>query len=467
MLTTGVDIPDLEFIVFLRPVKSRILFEQMLGRGTRKGEKFPDKSHFTVFDCFDGTLLAYFRTRPASPPSRRTSRRARSRRSSRTSGQNRDRDYNIRCLVKRLQRIDKEMSGEARELFAAYIPDGDVGQLRRASCPARFASDFTGTMTAAARRGLPGPAGQLPAAASASSSWPSRPRTRSPPSGSSATPTARNTSPRTTCTPSPASSTRTRTQIEAIRILLDRPQDWSTDALTELRKKLTAHPSASRSRTFRRPTQLRYHKALVDIISMVKHAADEQEPLLHRRGAGRAGASRDVTAGHSIHRRAAAVARPHPRAPGREPLDRPGRLRHRARLLAITAAGAGRPSLRRADSPTCFNELNEAIAQHELTSSKNSGASATPSATTASTTATTSSRSPTCCSSRWPTSAASTLPKGCDWADAPRHEPAPTCTDHYIDILRKLGKQPGILGDIFAGAQSRFNNPVNLKRSSA
>ncbi len=61
MLTTGVDIPDLEYIVFLRPVKSRILFEQMLGRGTRKGEKFSDKSHFTVFDCFDGTLLEYFR----------------------------------------------------------------------------------------------------------------------------------------------------------------------------------------------------------------------------------------------------------------------------------------------------------------------------------------------------------------------------------------------------------------------
>jgi len=61
MLSTGVDIPDLEGIVLLRPVKSRILFEQMLGRGTRKGEHFPAKSHFTVFDCFDGTLLAYFR----------------------------------------------------------------------------------------------------------------------------------------------------------------------------------------------------------------------------------------------------------------------------------------------------------------------------------------------------------------------------------------------------------------------
>jgi len=75
MLTTGVDIPDLEYIVFLRPVKSRILFEQMLGRGTRKGEKFPDKSHFTVFDCFDGTLLEYFRKATAitaEPPERET-----------------------------------------------------------------------------------------------------------------------------------------------------------------------------------------------------------------------------------------------------------------------------------------------------------------------------------------------------------------------------------------------------------
>ena len=37
LMSTGVDIPDLEYPVFLRPIKSRILFEQMLGRGTRKG----------------------------------------------------------------------------------------------------------------------------------------------------------------------------------------------------------------------------------------------------------------------------------------------------------------------------------------------------------------------------------------------------------------------------------------------
>ena len=37
-------------------------------------------------------------------------------------------------------------------------------------------------------------------------------------------------------------------------------------------------------------------------------------------------------------------------------------------------------------------------------------------------------------------------------------------TDHYIDVLRALGQQPGLLGDIFTKALSRFNNPVNLKR---
>lgn len=36
-------------------------------------------------------------------------------------------------------------------------------------------------------------------------------------------------------------------------------------------------------------------------------------------------------------------------------------------------------------------------------------------------------------------------------------------TEHYINVLQVLGKQKGLLGDIFAGALSRFNNPVNLK----
>ncbi|MGD0581175.1 MAG: DEAD/DEAH box helicase family protein [Bryobacteraceae bacterium] len=133
MLSTGVDIPDLEFIVFLRPVKSRILFEQMLGRGTRKGEKYPDKSHFVVVDCFDGTLLQYFKettgitAEPPAPPTRTITEIIES------IWQNKDREYNTRCLVKRLQRIDKEMSGDARNRFAAYMPEGDVAGFAKVS----------------------------------------------------------------------------------------------------------------------------------------------------------------------------------------------------------------------------------------------------------------------------------------------------------------------------------------------
>jgi len=37
-------------------------------------------------------------------------------------------------------------------------------------------------------------------------------------------------------------------------------------------------------------------------------------------------------------------------------------------------------------------------------------------------------------------------------------------TDHYVDILRKLREEKGMLGDIFTSATSRFNNPVNLKK---
>src|SRR6202158_4895282 len=36
-------------------------------------------------------------------------------------------------------------------------------------------------------------------------------------------------------------------------------------------------------------------------------------------------------------------------------------------------------------------------------------------------------------------------------------------TEHYVAVLQALGKQKGLLGDIFAGALSRFTNPVNLK----
>jgi type I restriction enzyme M protein len=55
------------------------------------------------------------------------------------------------------------------------------------------------------------------------------------------------------------------------------------------------------------------------------------------------------------------------------------------------------------------------------------------------------------------------LPKSCDWRTL-REKSGTDLSNHYVDTLRKLGEQRGILGDIYAGAISRFNNPVNLKR---
>jgi type I restriction enzyme R subunit len=69
-------------------------------------------------------------------------------------------------------------------------------------------------------------------------------------------------------------------EIDAIRILLDRPRDWSTDALTSLRETLRACPERFTEDLLQRAHEITYHKALVDIISMVKHAAHDEEPLL-------------------------------------------------------------------------------------------------------------------------------------------------------------------------------------------
>jgi type I restriction enzyme R subunit len=277
MLSTGVDIPALEYIVFLRPIKSRILWEQMLGRGTRRCIDI-NKSHFTVFDCFDGTLLEYFKRasaftiEPPEKPSRTVQEIVDS------IWQNRDRPYNVRCLVKRLQRIDKEMSGEARDMFANFIPDGDVAGFAR-ELPGKLTSDFTSTMQM-----LRGTAFQdllvnyprpkrtfmvaYPTQDTVSSSWLIR--------GAD----GKEYKPEDYLAAFARFVKENPLPIEAVRILLNRPQDWSTDALAELRQKLATTTERFTVDNLEKAHAARYHKNLVDIISMVKHAAKEEEPLL-------------------------------------------------------------------------------------------------------------------------------------------------------------------------------------------
>ena len=277
MLSTGVDIPDLEFIVFLRPVKSRILFEQMLGRGTRKGEKYPDKSHFTVFDCFDGTLLEYFRTasaftrEPPDKPSRTIAEVVQD------IWQNRDRDYNVRCLVKRLQRIDKEMPGEARDLFAAFIQDGDLAKYAR-ELPRNLATNFVGAMELLRNQAFQDLIVNYPRAQrgfvkayeaedEVTSQWLIR-------DGA-----GKEYKPEDYLTAFAHYVQGNPDEIEAIRILLNRPRDWGTDALAELRQKLATTTLRFTVENLEKAHAAHYHKSLIEIISMIKHAAHEEEPL--------------------------------------------------------------------------------------------------------------------------------------------------------------------------------------------
>ncbi len=278
LMSTGVDIPNLEFIVFLRFVKSRILFEQMLGRGTRKSPDLPDKSHFTIFDGFDGTLLEYFRDATAITEELPTGVSKPIAEVIKAIWDNRDRDYNIGVLVKRLQRIDKEMSGEARGLFAAHVPNGDLAGFAR-SLRSELLRDFTGTMGLLRDPGFQDLLERYPrhkdpfiiaynAEDTVSSEWLIRDG-----AGNEYRPEDYLAAFARFVRENPM-------HVEAIAVLLDRPREWSYAALKELRLKLAAAPERFSEENLERAHERGYGKALVDIISMVKRAAREEAPLL-------------------------------------------------------------------------------------------------------------------------------------------------------------------------------------------
>ncbi len=56
LLTTGFDAPDVKNIIFVRPLRSAILYKQMKGRGTRLCEDI-NKRYFTIFDYSGASQL--------------------------------------------------------------------------------------------------------------------------------------------------------------------------------------------------------------------------------------------------------------------------------------------------------------------------------------------------------------------------------------------------------------------------
>jgi type I restriction enzyme R subunit len=279
LLTTGVDIPDLEFLVFLRPVKSRILFEQMLGRGTRLSPDLaPGKDHFVVFDCFDGTLFEYFRSTTGMTVEPPEGDGKAVEQIVEEIWQNTDRDYNTQRLVRRLQRVEKNMSGEARDLFARFVPDGDVSRFAE-ELPAKIRGDFASTMAVLRNSEF----------LDLLTKYPRAERVFIVASGVTDTVESewlikagvgKEYKPGDYLKLFEEFIDLHSDEIGAVRILLSKPSDWGAGPLKELRETLLHAPERFTEANLERAFRATHHKALVDIISMVKRAATETSPLL-------------------------------------------------------------------------------------------------------------------------------------------------------------------------------------------
>lgn len=274
MLSTGVDIPALEFIVFLRPVKSRILWEQMLGRGTRRCDDI-HKDSFSVFDCFNGTLIAYFKDASNFKFEPTGSVTLKIEEIVRRIDDNEDRDYNTNILIKRLLRIEKSMSSEARGEFAPYIPEGDIGRFAK-ELRANLASDFLGTLKLLKNKAFQKllvhykrPKAVFLVANEVEDTVYSEPVFNV---GDNYLKPADYLEVFT------AFVKEHKKDIDAMKIVLEKPKGWNTSVLKELRKLLAQN--YFKEDDLRKAHSLVYHKSLVDIISMIKHANKTKEPLL-------------------------------------------------------------------------------------------------------------------------------------------------------------------------------------------
>lgn len=272
MLTTGVDVPKIENLVFLRPVKSRILFAQMLGRGTRRCDEI-DKTHFTVFDCFGGTLLEYFKNATDFTADQPTTSTRTVREIVDAIKNNTDRDYNIRVLQRRLGRIEKDVSMEGREEFTQFIPNGDIGDFAQ-RLPELLTSSWPNTIGILSNQGFqdfmvnyPRAPRSFVVAIDAADTVTSEYMFR--------TSDGKDLKPQEYLVVFEKFVKENPDHIDALSILLTKPANVDTKVLADLRRKLDTRPERFTLDNLRRA----YQYELADIVSIIRHAASG-EPLM-------------------------------------------------------------------------------------------------------------------------------------------------------------------------------------------
>lgn len=134
LLTTGVDIPKITNLVFVRRVNSRILYDQMIGRATRKCDEI-GKEYFRIFDAVDiyANLQAMTDMRPVvTDPNITIAQLATDLRNAATEE---DKAFVRDQIVVRARQKTRLMDDETREQFehlSGDSPEDFVAWLRKA-----------------------------------------------------------------------------------------------------------------------------------------------------------------------------------------------------------------------------------------------------------------------------------------------------------------------------------------------
>ena len=133
LLTTGIDVPEICNIVFLRQVKSRILYDQMIGRATRLCEKI-QKDSFKIYDAVGlyDALQPYTAMKPVTPnPSITLTELAQELKSAK---KNDVKDHIIEQIVAKInarkRRIKGEQVAEFKQLTGGLEPDEYIQKMK-------------------------------------------------------------------------------------------------------------------------------------------------------------------------------------------------------------------------------------------------------------------------------------------------------------------------------------------------
>lgn len=125
-LSCGIDMPKVNKIVFLKRVKSRILYEQMLGRATRTYDR-NNKTHFEIFDCV--RLCEAFRgmtnMKPVAPNKNTTFKRLNE--ALEKAKSNEEKESIVKKIIAKLQR-KKKLMGEKEILIFKSLCTGKTPQ---------------------------------------------------------------------------------------------------------------------------------------------------------------------------------------------------------------------------------------------------------------------------------------------------------------------------------------------------